>query len=182
MVATAPETTKEARYARQFASKREAAEAAHRIGWRNNDARPADVFGFRVWTIQDEHGNMLTPDGYAELFASRPAAPVLYAWGLCSARIGSDDCRTRIELTVDVDGLAPVRVRARHDSDESSWEKMPPVKAIPYMAWCVAHKAPLVGKLISVNSSRHPCDPRCTKAQSTDCSCECGGAHHGEYA
>jgi hypothetical protein len=57
--------TTDSRLAIQFASKKEAINAAKSIGWRVSDAYSIEVMGFKLWTIANEHCQYLTKTGYA---------------------------------------------------------------------------------------------------------------------
>jgi hypothetical protein len=63
--------TKDAKRAVQFPTRKAAETHARLIGWRVGDAQPITIMGFRLWTIADDHGWMLTWPGLTSLVAAR---------------------------------------------------------------------------------------------------------------
>lgn len=51
--------------------------------------------------------------------------------------------------------------------------------AIPYLVWCASHHYPMSGSKLKARYSKAPCNAKCLSAESTDCSCQCGGINHG---
>ena len=90
-------------------------------------------------------------------------------------------CKVRLILA-DVNGTVPVRYRNSDGSNYPADTFEPAKRAIPYLAWCVAHKEPLHGKPIRVKHSEQVCDDRCTHATGEFCKCSCGGLNHGSEA
>lgn len=66
--------TVDPRRAKQFYRKHEAVVAARSIGWRAKDATEITVMGFRLYTIADDHGRMLTPAAFESLLSERTIA------------------------------------------------------------------------------------------------------------
>lgn len=64
-------TTRDAREAMQFHTKKEAQAFCRLVGWQQNDAVREDVMGFRVWVISDPHCNFLTARGVLRQLVSR---------------------------------------------------------------------------------------------------------------
>lgn len=57
----------------QFGTRVQAEVACERIGWRRKAAMRVKVLGFDLWTIADDHGDLLTRADYDRLLLDREA-------------------------------------------------------------------------------------------------------------
>ena len=103
-------------------------------------------------------------------------------------------CRARLVVRGVVNGEVPVLyARPLREGEDASalvpsapgmvYEdapRMTPVcDAVPYLAWCVAHRSPLQGRPIRTFRSEQDCSDECEVATGSSCRCRCGGLNHG---